>query len=160
MLEGLLVYRHKKRLSAGEMLQHEFVQFHQTAFTVEQIALEAQAETEDAALKDSGALRPQRRKTHSVSLKGSVGRHSLFLDYQKFERSLTALLATLLDRSELIALVKARNDQVEETNDPGIGESDGATNEQPVLAPHEKALGVLPIHTLRHVLEDLKQEQV
>jgi hypothetical protein len=89
-LEGLLAYRHKKRKSAGEMLTCEFAQFHKMAFTFEQIALEAQQEANKVSFEEGKQdSNPRRKRTQSVSLKGSVGRHSLFLDYQKFERSLT-----------------------------------------------------------------------
>jgi hypothetical protein len=165
-----LVYRHKNRKSAGEMLTHEFVQFHQMAFTIDQISMEAQAEANGQALKESGG---QRKKTQSISLKGSVGRHSLFLDYQKFERSLTALLATLLDRKELVALLDAlhekmnadRSEQEQKTGDSKdetntATATTGTTTEQARMAPQKKTLDVIPIRELKTILEAQKQDQV
>jgi calcium/calmodulin-dependent protein kinase I len=172
MLEGLLVYRHKNRKSAGEMLNHEFVQFHSMAFTIDQISMEAQAEANGQALKDTTATngnQQKRPRTQSISLKGSVGRHSLFLDYQKFERSLTALLATLLDRKELVALLTAlhekmngiKQEQLNSMNHDSINSNSLATTiEQARIAPHEKKLDVIPIRELKTILVAQKQDQV
>ena len=77
MLKELLEYKHKKRKTASQILESsDFVRFHKFASSVE--------------------------KSNII---GSVGRHSLFLDYQKFERSLTTLLATMLSKNELILFV-------------------------------------------------------
>ena len=81
MLDGMLTYKYKQRKTAGEMLDHEFVQFHKDAFSVENIMMEA------ANIKP--ITDGSKRTTQSISIRGSVGRHSMFLDYQKFERSLT-----------------------------------------------------------------------
>jgi calcium-dependent protein kinase len=153
MLEGALVYRHKKRKTAGELLMHEFVQFHKTAFTVEQIVLEAQQEANDEAMNDG---HKSVRKTQSVALRGSVGRHSMFLDYQKYERSLTTLLATLLDKKELVQLMHTLNVKLSVEKE----EAEDTVGEQPLLAPMEKRLDVIPMNELKEVLEEQKQEQV
>jgi calcium/calmodulin-dependent protein kinase I len=165
MLEGLLVYRHKNRKSAGEMLTHEFVQFHQMAFTIDQISMEAQVEANGQALKDTTGI-GNRKRTQSFSLKGSVGRHSLFMDYQKFERSLTALLATLLDRKELVALLDAlqekmnANESKPEQKPVDNKDETTTTTKQAQMAPHEKTLDVIPIRELKTILEAQKQDQV
>jgi serine/threonine protein kinase len=156
MLEGLLIYRHKKRKSAGESLAHEFVQFHKTAFTVEQIFLEAQQEANEEALKDGAGTRRKTGKTQSVSLRGSVGRHSMFLDYQKYQRSLTTLLATLLDKKELVQLLKVLNEKLSAKKE----EQNEANDEKPLIAPMEKRLDVIPVHELKKLLEEQKQDQV
>jgi serine/threonine protein kinase len=153
MLEGALVYRHKKRKTAAELLTHEFVQFHKTVFTVEQIVLEAQQEANDEAMNDG---RKSQRKTQSVSLRGSVGRHSMFLDYQKYERSLTTLLATLLDKKELVQLMTTLNEKLSVKKE----KAEDTVGEQPLLAPMEKRLDVIPINELKKILEEQKQEQV
>lgn len=77
MLKELLEYKHKKRKTASQILESsDFVRFHKFASSVQ--------------------------KSNII---GSVGRHSMFLDYQKFERSLTTLLATMLSKNELILFV-------------------------------------------------------
>ena len=79
-------YKHKKRKTAEQILaSSDFVRFHKIASAVE--------------------------KSNII---GSVGRHALFLDYQKFERSLTTLLATMLSKSELLIFVKTVQSEIEQ----------------------------------------------
>lgn len=164
MLEGLLVYRHKKRKSAGEMLSHEFVQFHKTAFSVEQISMQAQADDGDAAgpLPD-GLKRPvPMGRTTSISLRGSVGRHSQFLDYQKYQRSLTTLLATLLDKKELTNLITTISEFLAEQDAGGEAkmEEPEKTPGAPELPGPEKRLDILHMKNLKTLLKKQKHEQV
>jgi len=160
MLEGLLVYRHKKRKSAGEMLSQEFVQFHKSAFSVEQIAMQAQSNEEAGPLPDG--LKPAARKgrTTSVSLRGSVGRHSQFLDYQKYQRSLTTLLATLLDKKELANLMTVISDFLadEQVNGEVKKEEPEPTPGAPTQI--EKRLDVIHMHNLKTLLKKQNHEQV
>lgn len=112
LMEQLLNYRHKRRASAGDLLNHEFVAFHQhletgdlvssVGLSVEEIAAAAAAGPEFAE-NVSGTSRANR--TTSMSVRGSVNRHNLFLGFKRFERSLTALLATMLSKKELQTLV-------------------------------------------------------
>jgi serine/threonine protein kinase len=81
LLDSLLLYQHKKRPSAGDALEQEFVQFH--------------VDHMDPA--KTGKM----RRTASVSLRGSVLRHTVSLGFKKYERSLTTLLATVLSKTEL-----------------------------------------------------------
>lgn len=108
MLDGLLVYRHKQRKTAGEMLDHDFVQFHKD------LAEEEKSTTEERRKEDESGLSPRKerlRRTSSIVLPDTVQRHSMFLDFKKFERELTTIIATMLDRYELhllITLLKER----------------------------------------------------
>lgn len=90
LLDAMLTYKPSDRPSAEYCLEHmEFVQPKE-----EQIQLDAiQAE----AL--SGV--------QTGDLSASVRRHSVFMDFQHFELSLTSLLATLLNPTELDALVQS-----------------------------------------------------
>jgi hypothetical protein len=85
MLDSLLTYQHKKRPSAGDVLQQEFVPFHVNHSI-------------------APAKRGKLRRTASVSLRGSVSRQTLSLEFKKYERSLTTLLATILSKTELAQL--------------------------------------------------------
>jgi hypothetical protein len=148
MLDDLLVYKYKNRKSAQEMLDHEFVTFHQTAFTVEQIAMEANLSEQPLPADGS----KKKRRTQSISLRGSVSRHTAFLDYQKFERSLTALLATLIDRTDLKSLMEALTQRIS-------SQEQQASEEMP-LAPLGNTLDVIPVQELKQMLVDRKQDQV
>ena len=99
LLEQLLVYKYKQRKSAGQLLNHGFIQLHKDVFSVENVILEAT----NPELADGSRI----ARTQSFAIRGSVGRHTMVLDYQKFERSLTTLLATLLTRKELENFVEA-----------------------------------------------------
>ena len=158
MLEGLLTYRHKKRKSAGELLTHEFVQFHKAALSVEQIAMQAQV---DNVMELPGITKNySMARTTSVSLRGSVGRHSLFLDYQKYQRSFTTLLATLLNKKELMELMIVISTFLSTA-------ADGETkNEQPetTQSTQDDAIGqrleIIHIRELKSLLKKEKHEQV
>lgn len=95
LLNKLLVYSHKGRPSAEDMLHHEFVRFHQQL-----------GSRQDTADMESNVIR-------SLALPGSVGRHGAFLDFKKFERSLTTLLATMLTKDELQRLLSILKERIE-----------------------------------------------
>jgi len=111
MLEGALAFRHKSRLDAGQLMKGEFAQFHihhaeqdnkNGTISIHEVASEAAGGSADT-LSDlrSGSL----SKTKSVLLEGSVTRHNAYLGYQKFERSVTTLLATMLTKEGCKKLV-------------------------------------------------------
>lgn len=106
MLEKLLFYSPNARSSAGEVLDHSFVRFHQdfegsaSEDTAETTADEGEALDTVMPLKHNLAMK-RMSKMKSVKLTGSVRRHSLFQDFKKFELALTTLLATMLSKDEL-----------------------------------------------------------
>jgi hypothetical protein len=162
MLSGLLEYRHKQRKSAGAMLDHEFVQFHKAALSFEQIAMQA-SQNEDQAPDLPGKSRPfSLGRTTSVSLRGSVGRHSMFLDYQKYQRSFTTLLATLLNKRELAELVQVLNDFLSKSDKDTeskliIPEVPGT---QGVGTAFSTKLDVMHMREVKTLLKQQKHEQV
>jgi len=87
MLEDLLVYRQKQRKSASDMLsQCAFVNFHKN-------------EEEDIC---SEMIAPfPRRRGMSISVVGSLNKHSVIFDFKKFERKITTILAVMLSPNEL-----------------------------------------------------------
>jgi len=158
MLDGLLVYRQKKRKSAGELLDCEFLQFHKAVFSVEQIAMHANQDED----KPSDLKRPTFGKTKSISLRGSVGRHSMFLDYQKYQRSLTTLLATLLNKKELSELMRLLTEFLTKAQ---AGEPEVAVPETPAGTEGDKPnfskkLDVLHMRELKAILKEQKHDQV
>jgi hypothetical protein len=125
MLDGLLRYRHKQRKCAKDMLNHEFVQFHrklqagdigveeEEGLDIAEIAAEAtnpMVNEKESMVGSTG--KPRLRRTKSVTIRGTVERHTMYMGYQKFERSLTALLATLLSKEELNSLIEALEKKV------------------------------------------------
>ncbi|KAG7352019.1 sserine/threonine protein kinase with PASTA sensor domain [Nitzschia inconspicua] len=140
LLNELLVYRYKKRKYAGELLNQDFVQFHKNAFSVENIL----AEAANPGLVDGS----KKSRTQSIAIRGSVGRHSLFLDYQKFERSLTTLLATLMTKKELEEFVSTAQESLKtEKNE----------EEESVVPPvtehvEKKSLEIIKVSKMKEIL--------
>lgn len=156
MLKELLEYKHKKRKNASQILESsDFVRFHKFASSVE--------------------------KNNII---GSVGRHSLFLDYQKFERSLTTLLATMLSKSELMAFIETvvgeskdkqekHHQRLLDTINPGAKingggdpaenggddgeEKKGGTEEEKKEATEEENSKALDVVNVKRVVEILKE---
>jgi serine/threonine protein kinase len=159
LLDALLAYNPKTRKSAGDMLNCEFLNFYKTLQTnglsLEDIAAEA-AEAVTPLPEDSITRRI--RRTKSVNLSGSVQRHSMFLDYQRFERSVTTLLATLLTKAEfdsLLAKLTARNEPAAVEEQVEV-EADSTK----IVVTNSQKLKVIPINELKDILTEMKQDRV
>eukprot|EP00580_Thalassiosira_gravida_P016237 CAMPEP_0201662330 /NCGR_PEP_ID=MMETSP0494-20130426/4442_1 /ASSEMBLY_ACC=CAM_ASM_000839 /TAXON_ID=420259 /ORGANISM="Thalassiosira gravida, Strain GMp14c1" /LENGTH=601 /DNA_ID=CAMNT_0048140661 /DNA_START=326 /DNA_END=2127 /DNA_ORIENTATION=- len=151
MLEGALVYRHKQRKDACQLMTGEFAQFHiqhqkqssnkssskPGVISIHEIAAEAAGEYTDqitemtnnnkSNFNPSGSIR-----TTSVVLEGSVHRHAAYLNFQKFERSVTTVLATMLSKDtckKLLLLLREQHKKVKEkrmSSVDGSGHSHGS----------------------------------
>ena len=143
MLKDMLEYKQKKRKTAGQILaSSDFVRFHTQAPSV-----------------------------HNANIAGSVGRHNMFLDYQKFERSLTTLLATMLTKSELSLFVKSIDHEIEQQQQVAKSENIEMSAEEFLngglpsaeAAPKEEAkeepavVQNLDIITIKRVMEMMKE---
>ena len=117
MLEGAVTYRHKQRKDAGQLMNCEFSQFHihhhqekddeTRTIPTNDTAAEAADNVPEMAKEVSMGTR-----TKSILLEGSVTRHIAYLGYQKFERSVTTLLATMLSKDtckSLLLLLRKKN---------------------------------------------------
>lgn len=167
MLEGALAYRHKQRSSAGQLMENEFSQFHihhleqgskPGVISIHEIAAEAAGEFADkvpAMANPSGST----RKTTSVLLEGSVYRHNAYLGYQKFERSVTTVLATMLSKDtckKLIVALREQHQKVEEMKNVEENIEVDTTG----VRSNRKKLQVVTIKVLLEVLGDLIVEDV
>lgn len=142
MLKDTIEYKQKKRKTAGQILQsNDFVKFHTLPSSV-----------------------------HNANIVGSVGRHNLFLDYQKYERSLTTLLATMLTKAELSLFVKTVKSEIEQQKLDGaknveINVDEFLGNDKKEKAPFQESKEEpdedknknLDIVTVKRVLEMLKE---
>lgn len=146
MLKELLEYKHKKRKTASQILESsDFVRFHKFASSVE--------------------------KSNII---GSVGRHSLFLDYQKFERSLTTLLATMLSKNELILFVSTvqaeiKQQQLEKKeHKPRLIKTDAIIaneeieelKEEPIEEDNNTSLDVVNVRKVVEILRESGNNQI
>ena len=136
MLKELLEYKYKKRKTASQILESsDFVRFHRFASSVEK-----------------------------SNITGSVGRHSVFLDYQKFERSLTTLLATMLSKNELMTFVatvqgEIKQQQLEkkELGQAQIINDSSEEKEEEKEEPIEDQNKSLDVVNVKRVVEILKE---
>lgn len=131
MLEEALVYRYKQRVDAGKLMNCEFSQFHHVhhnetggggrgkspgAISIHEIAAEAAREHAGDTVPEMGnGSGSATRRTTSVLLEGSVHRHNAYLGYQKFERSVTTVLATMLTKDtfrKFLLLLRERHPPV------------------------------------------------
>jgi serine/threonine protein kinase len=123
MLSKLLVYKNTNRVTAGQLLNHEFVTFYNSSMTTKEQEEEKEFDDEPilsiaevsaaAAAAGGGTLTgidssstSTMKKYTNVSLIGSVVRHQYFLGFKKFERSLTTLLAVMLSKNDLDRLLQ------------------------------------------------------
>jgi len=162
MLEGALVYRHKERSEAGQLMKGEFAQFHihheevgqgmkPGTISIHEIAAEAAGEHADTVpeMNFSGSI-----KTTSIVLEGSVSRHNAYLEYQQFERSVTTLLATMLSKDtckRLIVLLGEQHQKVEGMKSVDIIQSVGRNSAK---------LQVVTIKVLLKLLDNMVVEDI
>jgi len=148
LLEELLCYRHKGRKSAGELLNHEFVQFHKK-YAENPLSIHDVVQDSLQPLPDDVNGSKSKNPTKSMRLTSSVQRHSMFLDYQKFERSVTTLLATLLakqDFDKLLELLQKQNgEQI-------VGDASG-------VEAQPKKLNIIRISELKTIMKEMKQDK-
>lgn len=159
LLEGLLTYRHKRRPSAGDMIKSEFVQFHKEHEEGNLLSLdEVAAVAASTAAPIPGASKNGTQRTTSVSIKGSVDRHNLFLGFKKYERSLTTLLATMLSKKELQHLIEILRTRVNAGGD-AMAEAATAAEEGKDFVDDgdinkEQQLSVIKISDLKAIIRD------
>jgi hypothetical protein len=132
LLEELLEYRHKGRKSAGDLLGHEFCQLHKQTddLSITDVVQDSMASNNNDNNNNN------KMKNSSMRLMSSVQRHSMFLDFKKFERSVTTLVATLLSKQELNTLLK----KLETKNEL-----------------ETKKLNIIPMKELQMMLQEMKQ---
>jgi serine/threonine protein kinase len=153
MLEMALTYRQKNRSDAKEILSCDFVNFHKQINESSDIGLSLDDVLNDAAHGHSktgeSSISGKGHRTESVLLEGSVYQHKLFFRYGQFERSLTTLIATKLNQSDLEALLTDIDQFI----------SDGKDNKSPAeyqVMANKKRLQIIKVEELRKLLENKK----
>jgi len=158
MLDQLLTYKHKNRKSAGEIMGCEFVRFHQDmdgdddggaeigltiAESGDDVGLSlADVAATAAAGGGTGSTRNGSTRgkgnTQSILIEGSVRKHAAYLEYGKFERALTTLLATMLTFEDLTRLLDAIDEQLDQNSPPANPSDHGSI---PEASGHSIATG-------------------
>uniref|UniRef100_A0A7S1FYQ7 Protein kinase domain-containing protein n=2 Tax=Corethron hystrix TaxID=216773 RepID=A0A7S1FYQ7_9STRA len=145
MLDDMLLYPHRNRKSAKDILQYEFVQFQREMndflpdIEIDGIANDT---TGDGDLSNSSR---KRSNIKSQSLDASVVRHSLYITYRIFERAVASLLAVMLQRrdfDDLIARLTKIKDE-KETSEEG-----------------KRSLQALPIYKVKEVLISMNKKEI
>jgi hypothetical protein len=160
MLEGAMTYRPKSRSTAGQLLQGEFAQFH--IHHDENKTIPSDDDEEDVVEESADDLPPRRfiAKTKSVLLEGSVSRHSSFLGYQTFERSLTALLATILPNDQCKTLVTTlRGHNESHKIDDATKEEKTEVDDGNKKGTNASKLQVIPINELVNVIQEMNTKE-
>ena len=160
MLDGALTYKQKGRLTADELMNGEFAQFHieyggkdnNGTLSIEDVAAEAAGEAPEEQ-EQSGTS--TKARTKSVLLEGSVYRHNAYLGYQKFERSVTTILATMLTKEhgrQLLALMEEEGKKASTHNGNALRE-----NIEAAPAPSQTNREKLQVVTIATLLEGLER---
>jgi serine/threonine protein kinase len=164
LLGQLLTYRPKMRKSAGAHLVHEFITFHRrletTGISLDDIAAEAANEASALPMMipppPDGSTHASLRRTHSVNLSGSVQRHNMFLNYQRYERAVTTLLATMLSKADLDVFLAKLNTHHADLEQIEVEEGSSSKDDNNVRL---QKLKVIPMNELKNMLKELNQEK-
>jgi serine/threonine protein kinase len=137
LLDGCLTYRPAQRPSAELLLDYEFVQFHK-----------------DVKISKKHPSRPSVHKTASVFLLGSTARHNVYLEFSKFERSVTTLLAALLRKKEFEQLVQILKGRIQ--TDATIEECSEEDDTQRMSEEDAlESLAVISVRELKKILKEI-----
>ena len=200
MLDEMLTYRQNKRAEAGAILGCEFVKFHMehrpenndvgdgemgeesfVGFSLDDVAENAAAAEPIASSLSQNGTGSSRvggddgtrsGKTRSVLIEGSVHRHALYLEYEKFERSITTLLATVLAPPDFFRLLDKLNQKTllvtssaakvapsATSKEAGNG-GDAARKEEGVeMISNEYKLQIIKIGELKVLLKEMGAEK-
>lgn len=137
MLDQMLVYRHTDRSSSKEILSSDFVNLHKAS---ENEVLDISDVLNDAHKHEADQ---ESSVSNRKSIAGTIRRHTTYLGFQKFERSVTTLLAAVLTKEEQKSLLVALRNK--------IAESDNGKD--------TKNLQIIKVSLLKEVLESLQMER-
>jgi hypothetical protein len=143
----------------------EFAQFHihhssQENGTISILDVAAEAAGGESRTQGNSAT-PKKRATKSVLLEGSVYRHNAYLGYQKFERSVTTVLATMLCKENskaLLTLIEEEGMKDSVKNGDNFGDAIEVEMSGKVsVKTNKEKLQVVTIETLIDVLESIRE---
>ena len=154
MLEHALCYKHKKRMDAKSLLDSEFIRFH--------VHHGAEEDTEDS--------RPafMFNRTESSVVEGAAFKHIQMRKYRQYEREITTLIASVLQRNDLVRIMEKIDDVIAASPEDHMEEQQGSaftndsrlTPEQLERATNKKRLRIVLIYELNQIMEDLGFHEV
>ena len=165
MLEAALSYKHKARSTAGQLMNGEFAQFHiQHGQVIDASGHGSASEADVSGGTSEHDVQEQLvtpTRTKSVLLEGSVNRHNAYLGYQKFERSVTTVLATMLTKEQarqLLTLLEEESKKESTKNGNAFGMEEPLNIAASIKTNKEK-LQVVTIATLLDVTAALPGDE-
>lgn len=163
MLEMCLTYRHKKRTGADKMKTCDFAQFHLNLKKEQNQQQEGNAETTDeptntdeaGSKKEEGFLSSIMSvfKKESTVVKGAAMKHRQMRDYLQYERGITALLASVLQRVDLGALLDKIDDLI-------WSSQANHTEQSAIETTNKKRLQIIRINELLDILKELHHDSI
>jgi parvulin-like peptidyl-prolyl isomerase len=149
------------------LLQDSIVDTNDTTRKIEMTTTTTTATTTTATTVVSNGTRTARitttKNNNNNILSGSVQRHFIFLDYCKFERSVTTLIVTLVGKKDLLQLLerlqKANNNTSDDDNNNDNTPNEEEEEEEEVVQQQQQMLNIIKISKLKTILTEMKQEQ-
>mmetsp|Transcript_31003 Transcript_31003/g.35323 ORF Transcript_31003/g.35323 Transcript_31003/m.35323 type:complete len:513 (-) Transcript_31003:144-1682(-) len=149
LLDKLLVYNYRHRPSAGDLLDHDFVQFHKKQSKTTTLISDIIADSKNATIQTVGKEKLGAKPLSNNIFNESIKKHTIFVRYLKYERSVTTLLATMMFRRDFNALIE-RLDKEYEISHP---------NSKSETATFGTKLQVITIRNLKKILTSMNQKE-
>ena len=102
-------------------------------------------------------------RTASVSIRGSVSKHNIFLNFKKYERSLTTLLATMLSKTELNQLLELLKDRIGQKIHPSgnnVADVEHTITEAAMLVSESKEAGGATTSNTKSTMDRLQKQKL
>lgn len=141
MINSLLTYKPKKRKPAGDVLQYEFVKMHQELLVAQD-------------KKITPSRKASMTRTPSVLFTETGKRHTAYMNYMKYERAVTTILATIPSREELSVLLQKLDEQKHKKTEIEIqykNNIDDSVHSQQIL----ESLDVIEVDEMKEILLDM-----
>lgn len=169
LLEGMLVFRHKSRKPAKDCIGADFVQFHKYS----EIEISLEDILQNSGADNASPLESSMNGKHEYSrqIKNAVKRHTVYLDFIKFERGVTTILVTMLNENEITLFLKNISEKTLETganiaadaNDAADTTTNGHSSSAIEVSERQAKnikLQIVVVETLISVLMDLQKVKI
>lgn len=146
MINALLTYKPKQRTPTCDVVQYEFPRMHQ-----ELLLTQNNVDVKTTTRRKTASL----QRTPSVLFPQTGKRHSAYMDYKKYERAVTTILATIPSPDEFAVLLQKLEEQNHTTTEielhpiTKVNEKDENGVQSQVMV---EALGVIEMEKLEELL--------
>jgi len=165
VLDMCLVTSHKHRKSAEEILSSEFLQFHKVITTnteindTNQTSLSLESVVAEGTPRiSSNPIQRSESTTQLYIIEQTAQRHQSYIQYGKFERSVVALLAAVLDQDKLKLLIQSLEGLLQDHLTDKTLQQRSPSDHQ--LLANKRRLKVVKISELKATLKALELENI